>query len=124
MPTGTYGRLPYLPAAPPAEESGSGNSGYELSNKTVSREDAIPTTPNNNKFVIINFDDGYPNQYRYARPILDKYGFKATFFEVCGWINVNDWQNIYAIQKDGMDIQAHSMTHPDFNKLSQAHAKL
>ena len=28
------------------------------------------------------------NQYTYGRPILDKYGFKATFFEVCGWIVV------------------------------------
>ncbi|MFZ0510714.1 MAG: hypothetical protein WAM14_03835 [Candidatus Nitrosopolaris sp.] len=30
-----------------------------------------------NKVVMINFDDGYTS----AKPILDKYGFKASFFE-------------------------------------------
>ena len=41
------------------------------------------TSNNNAKVVIINFDDSHKNQYTYAKPILDKYGFKATFFEVC-----------------------------------------
>src|SRR5436309_10357414 len=40
----------------------------------------------NDKVVIINFDDSFKSQFLYAKPILDKYGFKATFFEVCGWI--------------------------------------
>jgi Polysaccharide deacetylase len=38
---------------------------------------------NNDKFMIINFDDSHESEYTYAKPILDKYGFKATFFEVC-----------------------------------------
>lgn len=36
------------------------------------------------KIVMINFDDGYKSQLIYAKPILDKYGFKASFFIVCG----------------------------------------
>src|SRR5947207_733853 len=34
----------------------------------------------NDKVVMINFDDGYKSHFLYAKPILDKYGFKATFF--------------------------------------------
>jgi peptidoglycan/xylan/chitin deacetylase (PgdA/CDA1 family) len=37
------------------------------------------------KFVIINFDDSHESDYTYAKPILDKYGFRATFFEVCNY---------------------------------------
>jgi peptidoglycan/xylan/chitin deacetylase (PgdA/CDA1 family) len=85
-------------------------------------------TPTNSKFVIINFDDSHESDYTYAKPILDKYGFKATFFEVCNWIEAGyhdkdtsvTWQQIAALQQDGMDIEAHTMTHPDLNYRSQA----
>ena len=85
-------------------------------------------TPTNSKFVIINFDDSHQSDYTYAKPILDKYGFKATFFEVCNWIETGyhdkdistTWQQIAALQQDGMDIEAHTMTHPDLNYRSQA----
>ena len=84
--------------------------------------------PTNSKFVIINFDDSHESDYSYAKPILDRYGFKATFFEVCSWIEAgyhdNDvsatWEQITALQQDGMDIEAHTMTHPGLNGLSQA----
>jgi peptidoglycan/xylan/chitin deacetylase (PgdA/CDA1 family) len=85
-------------------------------------------TPTKNKFVIINFDDSHESDYTYAKPILDKYGFKATFFEVCGWIEAGyhdkdvsiTWPEIAALQQDAMDIEAHTMTHPNLNDLSQA----
>jgi peptidoglycan/xylan/chitin deacetylase (PgdA/CDA1 family) len=90
------------------------------------------TPTNNSKFVIINFDDSHVSEFTCAKPILDKYGFKATFFEVCNWIESghhdNDisttWEHIAALQQDGMDIEAHTMTHPNLismkKKLSQA----
>jgi peptidoglycan/xylan/chitin deacetylase (PgdA/CDA1 family) len=77
---------------------------------------------NKDKVVIINFDDSFKNQFLYAKPILDKYGFKATFFEVCNFIGSNGkktWQDVSALQKDGMDIESHTMTHPHLNTLSQ-----
>jgi hypothetical protein len=49
-----------------------------------STTNGISSNGSNNKIVIINFDDSFKNQFLYAKPILDKYGFKATFFEVCG----------------------------------------
>ena len=71
---------------------------------------------------MINFDDGYKSQLIYAKPVLDKYGFKASFFIVCNkvatqpyWMN---WQDIAQLNKDGMDIESHTMTHAHLNKLS------
>jgi peptidoglycan/xylan/chitin deacetylase (PgdA/CDA1 family) len=83
-------------------------------------------TPSNSKYVIINFDDSHQSDYTYTKPILDKYGFKATFFEVCNWIEAGyhdkdisvTWQQIAALQQDGMDIEAHTMNHPNLNHLS------
>ena len=85
-------------------------------------------TPTNSKFVIINFDDSHQSDYTYAKPILDKYGFKATFFEVCNWVETGyhdkdistTWQQIAALQQDGMDIEVHTMTHPNLNHKSQS----
>jgi len=71
------------------------------------------------KLVILNFDDTSVDQIRYVKPILDKYGFKATFFPVCGWVKSQaGWEAIERLHSDGMDIQSHSMTHPNLNTLS------
>jgi hypothetical protein len=68
-----------------------------------------------NKVVMIGFDDSYKSQILYAKPILDKYGFKASFFEVCTWVGKTKdrqtWQDITELQRDGMDIESHTMTH-------------
>jgi peptidoglycan/xylan/chitin deacetylase (PgdA/CDA1 family) len=115
--------------------SGSSNKEQQTSSTTynsdMNRAQAtIQSTSNNinnkDKFVIINFDDSHQSDYTYAKPILDKYGFKATFFEVCDWVEEGyhdldisiTWQQIAALQQDGMDIEAHTMTHPNLNDLS------
>ena len=71
----------------------------------------------NNKAIMIGFDDGWKSQITYAKPILDKYGLKASFFVVCNYVNSGNirrmnWQDIATLQKDGMDIESHSMNHP------------
>ena len=79
----------------------------------------------NNKPVMLGFDDGWKSQITYAKPILDKYGLKASFFVVCNYVNSGNirrmnWQDIATLQKDGMDIESHSMTHtPYLNILNQ-----
>lgn len=51
---------------------------------TTSNQESIPNVPtNNNKVVIITFGDGYQSQYTYAKPILDKYGYKGNYFVTC-----------------------------------------
>jgi peptidoglycan/xylan/chitin deacetylase (PgdA/CDA1 family) len=79
----------------------------------------------NNKAIMLGFDDAWKSQIKYAKPILDKYGFKASFFIVCNYVNSGEirrmnWQDIATLQKDGMDIESHSMTHtPYLNILDQ-----
>ena len=83
------------------------------------------TQPSNNiansKVVILSFDDNRKGNFTYAKPILDKYGFKATFFIICGKTvdkGAMNWQYIAAMQRDGMDIESHTMTHKHLNHLS------
>jgi Polysaccharide deacetylase len=72
----------------------------------------------NIKSVILNFDDGFQNQYTYAKPILDKYGFKASFFVVCNYAGKPDrmsWQEITTLHNEGYDVESHSMNHNHMN---------
>ena len=76
-----------------------------------------------NKVVMVGFDDGWKSQITYAKPILDKYGLKASFFVVCNYVNSGgmrrmNWQDIATLQQDRMDIESHTMDHKPLNTLS------
>ena len=80
------------------------------------------STGNNNKVVILNFDDGYESQYINAKPILDKYGYKATYYIVCNYVGNSGrltWEDIAALYNDGYDIGSHTMNHADLSKTSK-----
>ena len=116
--------------------SSSGNSGSTIkgtnSNPSISTGKSTSVTnnsvvnsnaKNNNKVVVLSFDDNRIGDFTYAKPILDKYGFKATFFVICGKTTDSgamNWQDIAAMQKDGMDIESHTMTHAHLNTLNQS----
>ena len=86
------------------------------------------------KAVILNFDDDWKGQVTYAVPILDKYGFKASFFVTCGCLTYHNstfcnnaggesamtWDDITLLSKMGYDIQAHGMSHKDLTTLSDS----
>jgi peptidoglycan/xylan/chitin deacetylase (PgdA/CDA1 family) len=76
---------------------------------------------NQQKVVILTFDDGYESQYSNAKPILDNYGFKATFYIVCNYVGSGDnrmtWKDIKSLQQEGHDIASHTMNHDDLSKL-------
>jgi peptidoglycan/xylan/chitin deacetylase (PgdA/CDA1 family) len=42
---------------------------------------------NSTKLIILAFDDSPKSQFTLAKPILDKYGFKGSFFTVCNHVN-------------------------------------
>ncbi len=88
----------------------------------------VNISSSNNKLIMIGFDDSYKSQVLYAKPILDKYGFKASFFEVCTWIGKTKdrqtWQDIAALQRDGMDIESHTMTHAHLPTLLSSPSQL
>ena len=92
----------------------------------------------NNRIAIINFDDGFESQFVNAKPILDKYGFKAAYFIVCNFVgkdaqqmnspDITDfigkgidqmsWEDLKILEKEGNVIGAHTMNHIDLNNLS------
>lgn len=83
---------------------------------------------NSTKVIILTFDDSPKSQFTLAKPILDKYGFKGSFFTVCnfvtGTMNHHDktrmtWQDIKTLQQQGHDIESHTMTHTNLNMKSQ-----
>jgi peptidoglycan/xylan/chitin deacetylase (PgdA/CDA1 family) len=81
-----------------------------------------------NKVVILTFGNAPKSQYTEAKPILDKYGFKASFFVVCNWIESDSdpdkdnshmtWQEIETLHNEGYDIGAKSLNHKDLTTLS------
>ncbi|HYV52141.1 MAG TPA: polysaccharide deacetylase family protein, partial [Candidatus Eisenbacteria bacterium] len=82
-----------VPLAESKSSAGLGNSVTSQRNSGAANSANVYTGNNfnntNTKVVMINFDDSYKTQVLYAKPILDQYGFKATFFEVCGWVGKN-----------------------------------
>jgi peptidoglycan/xylan/chitin deacetylase (PgdA/CDA1 family) len=75
------------------------------------------------KAVILNFYDNDIGQFTNARPILDKYGFKGTFFIVCSWASSDNpdrmkWSEITQLYREGHDIESHSTSHKVLSKLS------
>jgi len=72
------------------------------------------------KPVILSFDDDWEGQYLYAFPLLKKYGFTATFYiwvVVVGMKNHMTWDQIREMQKEGMKLGAHTITHPYLTRL-------
>ena len=108
--------------------------------KTLTRENYMHLLlhPPNENFVLITFDDGYENVYKYAFPILEKYGLKAAVFPITAYIGkVNLWEvpflgrhahlsrsQILELYKAGWIIGSHTVTHPDLRKLDEQKLKM
>jgi len=85
------------------------------------------------KAVIITFDDGYRNNLTHALPLLKQFGFTATIFITTGFAgNKNSWPDqhrsipplpmmtwdeIGQIREAGIDIGAHTHTHPRLSEI-------
>ena len=77
--------------------------------------DVLPHQP-----IVITFDDGWRDHYSVALPILLKHGFVGTFFIISDSVGHSvymDWDQIKALAKAGMDIQSHTVTHPNLSVL-------
>ena len=49
----------------------------------VNNSSTAVSSNKNNKVVVLTFDDGLKSQYTNAKPILDTYGYKASFSIIC-----------------------------------------
>lgn len=73
--------------------------------------------------VLITFDDGYSDQFRYAFPILERFGDRATFFINVGTIGTPrhlTWSDVDAMSKAGMSIECHGVDHVNLASLDVA----
>jgi peptidoglycan/xylan/chitin deacetylase (PgdA/CDA1 family) len=84
------------------------------------------TWPDNRKAAFsFTFDDGTMSHYTYAKPILDSFGFKSTFFlatsfltdDLPGIIRFGTWNQFREMSLEGHEIGAHSVTHSDITTL-------
>jgi peptidoglycan/xylan/chitin deacetylase (PgdA/CDA1 family) len=83
------------------------------------------------RVAVITFDDGYLDTYEQALPVLNTFGFSATCYVVSKRMGqYNDWdaaelkvhkqlmtaEQVKAWHEAGMDVGAHSRTHPRLSK--------
>jgi peptidoglycan/xylan/chitin deacetylase (PgdA/CDA1 family) len=90
---------------------------------TVPNQIYSPNMPSaNQKVVCIVFDDGWKSQLD-ALPVLQSFGFDATFAIVTSYTSCPDymtWKDIAELWHSGMDIASHSVTHPDLSSVSSS----
>jgi peptidoglycan/xylan/chitin deacetylase (PgdA/CDA1 family) len=106
-----------------------------LGYKGVSMSEVMPYLrgEKTGKVVAITFDDGYLDTLEHALPVLNTFGFTATCYFVSGRLGQhNDWDaaalnvnkqlmtagQVKAWQAAGMEVGAHSRTHPRLTQCS------
>ena len=81
---------------------------------------ALPPKP-----IVLSFDDGLKEHYSVVFPILKKYHLVGTFFIITDSVGHSafmNWKQILEMRDDGMDIEAHTLTHPNLSTLSHEEA--
>lgn len=88
--------------------------------------------------IAITFDDGYLDNYIYAAPILEEFGFRATIYFVAlkmggrvDWTGDPVWKDhplmghqlARELVSRGFEAGSHTLTHPDLSRLSDIDAR-
>ena len=83
---------------------------------------------------LITFDDGYASMLTVAQPCLEKMGHSAILFVPTRFVGdrnvwdagnepdepICDWDQLRELQRHGISVQSHSVTHRSFNELTAA----
>jgi peptidoglycan/xylan/chitin deacetylase (PgdA/CDA1 family) len=85
------------------------------------------------RYIILRFDDGLQEQWVDARPVLNSYGYKGSYFAITDFMGnyaptktltsaseYMSWQELEALYSQGNEIVDHSATHPDMNHLNSS----
>lgn len=89
--------------------------------------------------IVLTFDDGYEDFYTHAFPVLADYGYTSLVYLVPGYIGTDkvfpwdedigesrlmSWEQVDTLKKSGLvEFGSHSMSHPDFDRISSAKAQ-
>lgn len=102
------------------------DGGYEGSSLAEMYRRVAKDSSLQEKTVVLTFDDGYLDNYEVARPILEKYGFRGTFFIISGKIGQAEYMDEAQIRElavAGNEIGSHTVLHLDLTNLSSAKMK-
>lgn len=80
--------------------------------------------PFSEKSIVITFDDGYKNMYVKLLPLVREFKYPVTLFVYTDFVYSKStksitWDELNEMQNDGIDIQSHTMSHPDLPALSK-----
>lgn len=102
------------------------DNGYRTITLDELRDDLLAGEIGNTKPVVLTFDDGWQNQYKYAFPLLKKYNMIATFYiytNPIGKKHFLNWDEIKEMNNFGMTIADHTLSHPYLKKISLEEVK-
>ncbi len=75
----------------------------------------LPTKP-----IILTFDDGYDDAYKFAYPILKAHGFSGMFYIITGkigWGGQMTWRQMSEMLQNGMQMGSHTIHHVDMGQV-------
>lgn len=97
----------------------------------VTIECALTAKPQeSSRMIAVTFDDGYEDNYQWAAPILDRYGFRGSIFcvtrklgELTDWSDDPRWvghrlmtvTQAQELSREGFEIGAHTRNHADLS---------
>jgi len=106
------------------------------SNHEIVQLSALLSDPGIPNRIAITFDDGFTSVAEKALPILRDAGVAATLFLTTGYVGGDNrwpsqppdvptlplmrWAQVERLHRDGWEIEAHSRTHPDLRRVSDA----
>ena len=95
---------------------------FEIQKDYVNKLTTTTTIIDNSKVISFTFDDGPSKYTSEIMDVLDKYGAKATFFEV-GYMIKNRKETVLEVLNRGYEIGNHTTDHSNLNKLTAAKVK-
>ncbi len=98
--------------------------------KVISFDDLVEGIRKGHTFarntVVLQFDDGYEDNYKYAFPILKEYGFPAMEFLISDVVGTPDfltWDQVKEMERDNFVAGAHTQHHVYLPRVSLAKAQ-